>query len=71
MSSDYALTIHPQQSRRVPAVTVTNLDLADDLALLSNAIQETQNLLHDFEVAAEQVGIFMNASKTEFMTVKN
>ena len=63
------VTIHPQQRRRVLAATVTDLDLADDLALLSNAIQDAQNLLHDFEVAAEQVGIFMNASKTEFMTV--
>ena len=69
MSSDYGLTIRPRQSRRVPAVTVTDLDFADDLALLSNTIQDAQSLLHDLEVAAEQVGLFMNSSKTEFMTV--
>ena len=48
---------------------MTDLDFADDLALLSNTIQDAQSLLHDLEVAAEQVGLFMNASKTEFMTV--
>jgi hypothetical protein len=69
MSPDYGLTILPCQSRRVPAVTVTDLDFADDLALLSNTIQDAQSLLHDLEVAAEKVGLFMNASKTEFMTI--
>ena len=69
MSPDYGLTILPRQSRRVPAVTVTDLDFADDLALLSNTIQDAQSLLHDLEVAAEKVGLFMNASKTEFMTI--
>ena len=69
MSPDYGLTIHPRQSRRVPAVKVTDLDFADDLALLSNTIQDAQSLLHDLEVAAEKVGLFMNASKTEFMTI--
>ena len=48
---------------------MTDLDVADDLASLSNTIQDAQSLLHDLEVAAEQVGLFMNASKTEFMTV--
>ncbi|KAL5249369.1 hypothetical protein ACHWQZ_G018286 [Mnemiopsis leidyi] len=40
MSPDYGLIITPRQSRRIPAVTVTDLDFADDLALLSNTIQE-------------------------------
>ena len=57
MSPDYGLIIRPRQSRRVPAVTVTDLDFADDLALLSNTIQDAQSLLHDLEVAAEQVGL--------------
>ena len=48
---------------------MTDLDFADDLALLSNTIQDVQSLLHDLEVAAEQVGLYMNTSKTEFMTV--
>ncbi|KAL5249134.1 hypothetical protein ACHWQZ_G018093 [Mnemiopsis leidyi] len=69
MSPDYGLIITPRQSRRIPAVTVTDLDFADDLALLSNTIQEAQSLLNDLEVAAEKVGLCMNSSKTEFMTI--
>ncbi|KAL5270844.1 hypothetical protein ACHWQZ_G001493 [Mnemiopsis leidyi] len=69
MSPDYGLTITPRQSRRIPAVTVTDLDFADDLALLSNTIQEAQSLLNNLEFAAEKVGLSMNSSKTEFMTI--
>ena len=68
-TTDYGLTVNHRQSQRVPAVTVTDLEFADDLALLSNTIQDAQSLLHDLEVVAEQVGLFMNTSKTEFMTV--
>ena len=32
-------------------------------------MRNAQSLLHDLEVAAEKVGLFMNATKTEFMTV--
>ena len=69
MSSDFGLTIHPRQSLGVPAEKVTDLDFADNLSLLPNTIQDAQNSLHDLEVAAEQVRLFMNASKTKFMTI--
>ena len=49
MSPDYGLTIIPRQSRRVPA----DLHIADDLALLSNSIQDAQSLRHDLKVTAE------------------
>ncbi|KAL5253695.1 hypothetical protein ACHWQZ_G013464 [Mnemiopsis leidyi] len=55
MSPEHGLTITPRQSRRIPAVTVTDLDFADDLALLSNTIQEAQSLLNNLEIAAEKV----------------
>ena len=37
--------------------------------MLSNIIQDAQSLLHDFIVAAEKVGLFINASKTKFLTI--
>ena len=49
-------------------MTVTDLSFADDLSLLSKTIQDAQSLLHDLEVAANQVGSFINAPKTEFLT---
>ena len=69
MSPDLGLTITPRQSRRVPAVTVTDLDFADDLALLSNTIQQAEKLLHDLEHASNLVGLSMNVSRTKFMTI--
>ena len=64
MSPDYGLTIIPRQSRRLPAVTVTDLDFADNLALHSNSIQDTHSILRDLEVAADKVGLSMSVSKT-------
>ena len=60
------ITIQPWRSRRLSAVTVTNLDFADHLALHSNIIQVAQSALHDLEVAAEQVGLFINASTVNY-----
>ena len=70
MFPDYGLTIIPRQIPRVPAVTVANFYFADDIALLSISIQDAQSLLHDLEAAAENVRLFMAASKTEFMIHK-
>ena len=69
MSFDNGLTITPRQSRRLPGVKVTDLDFPDDLALLSDTIQQAEKLLHDLEYADKLVGLSLNASKTEFMTV--
>ena len=69
MSLDQGLTIIPRKSRRVSGLRVTDLDFADDLALLSDTIQQAQKLLHDLENAAHLVGLSLNAAKTEFMTI--
>ena len=69
MSEENGLTIRPRQSRRVPSVKVTDLDFADDLALLSDTIQQAQKLVRDLEHAAKLTGLSMNASKTEHMAV--
>ena len=69
ISLEQGLTIVSRKSRRVPAVTVTDLDFADDLALLSDTIQNAESLLHDLEEAAHLVGLSLNARKTEFMQI--
>ena len=69
MCVENGITIIPRQSRRLPAVKVTDLDFADDIALLSDTIQQAEKLLHDLEHAAELVGLSLNASKTEFITI--
>ena len=69
MSIDNGFTITPRQSRRVPAVKITDIDFADDLALLSDTIKQVEKLLHDLEYAANLVGLSLNTSKTELMTI--
>ena len=60
-------TVEERKSRRIPEVKVTDLDFADDIALISNLIDESQRLLNDVETAASKVGLHLNAKKTEVM----
>ena len=58
-------TLQRQRSRRVPAILVTDLDFADDLALISEEKEQAQDVLHRLEKEAENVGLYCNAKKTE------
>ena len=69
MKDENGLTLAPRRSRRIPGVTITDLDFADDLALLSDSIEKAQALLHDLEAAAADIGLHVNDIKTEFMLV--
>ena len=77
---DYALRtsadLHPElgftldraRSRRHPAKVITDVDYADDLALISDTIDEATKLLHLVEKAASEIGLYINAKKTEFIS---
>ena len=56
-----------KRSRRYPAKTITDADYADDIALLVNAPNQAETLLHSLERAAAGIGLHVNAHKTEFM----
>ena len=58
----------PQQSRRYPAEHITDLDLADDLALFAETIKDAEALLQSLEQPAKQVGLYCNEDKTEYIT---
>ena len=58
----------PRQSRRYPAQHLTDLDFADDLALISESIKDAESLIQSLEFAASQVGLYCNEGKTEFVT---
>ena len=60
-------TINPRQSRRVGPLMVTDLDFADDIALVSDIACQAQELLDRIEDAALRVGVHMNAKKTQCM----
>ena len=56
-----------KRSRRYPAKTITDADYADDIALLANAPNQAETLLHSLEQAATGIGLHINAHKTEYM----
>ena len=56
-----------KRSRRYPATTITDVDYADDIAILANTPDQTKTLLHSLERAATSIGLYVNAHKTEYM----
>ena len=75
VSMDYALreatstgfTLTPRQSSRHVATYITDTDFADDLALISDYLEEAQLLLLRLEVAVKTVSLHGNYKKTEYM----
>ena len=56
-----------RKSRRVPPITVTDMDFADDIAYVSEGIKEAQEMLTRVEKSAKRVGLSMNTGKTKYM----
>ena len=47
---------------------LTNLNYADDIALVSQQIEQAQQLLTSIETKVANIGIQLNSKKTEVMT---
>ena len=60
--------LRKRKSRRVQHITVTYMDFADDIALVSEGIKETQEMLTRVEKSAKRVGLSMNTGKTKYMS---
>ena len=45
MKSNWDSPYRPEESKRQYTVTLTDLDFADDIALLSNKIEQAQSIL--------------------------
>ena len=56
-----------KRSRRYPATTITDVDNADDIAILANTLNQAETLLHSWEGAAAGIGPYDNAHKMECM----
>ena len=54
-----------QRSRRNPATTITNLDFADDVALLRGETEQVQDVLRHLKNEAEKVGLYYNTKQAE------
>ena len=65
IDNDFKLT--KEKSRRYHAQTITDADYADDIALLANTPAQAETLQHSLERAAADIGLYVNAGKTEYM----
>ncbi|XP_066928231.1 uncharacterized protein [Clytia hemisphaerica] len=68
LSNDKGIKIKVPLRKRNRGLFLTDLDFADDLALVSESIQNLESLLHSLETSASQVGLYCNAGKTEFIS---
>ncbi|KXJ18978.1 hypothetical protein AC249_AIPGENE19925 [Exaiptasia diaphana] len=64
---ELGFTITPRRSRRYPKVVLADLDFADDIALLSDAIIQAQELLLRVETEYSKVGLGLNDPKTKYL----
>ena len=65
--SNLIFTLNRSRSRRHPAKVICDTDFADDIALLSNTLNQAQLLLSLVETSAKQIGLHVNNSKTEYI----
>ena len=65
------IVLKRRRSRRHPPQILSDLDFADDIALIEATIAKAQDLLLRVEAACQSVGLFLNAKKTKFMVVNS
>ena len=64
---DNGFKLAKERSRSYPAQKFTDVDYADDIALLVNTPAQAESLLHSLEWAAAGIGFHVNEDKTEYM----
>ena len=64
---DLGFKLDKRRSRWRKPIAITDLDFADDIALLSEEIQKAQELLTRVENEAAKIGLRLNDEKTEAM----
>ena len=68
---ELGFTIRPQRSSRYPKESLSDLDFADDISLLSDEIDQAQELFLRVEHQCRKVGLGLNAKKTKVLTCGN
>ena len=65
--SNLGFTLDRSRNRWHPAKVICDTDFADDIGLLSNALEQAQLLVSRVETSAKQTGLHVNNSKTKYM----
>ena len=64
---DNGFKMAKERNRRYLTQTITDLDYADDIALLANTHAQAKTQLYNLERAAAGIGLYANAQKMEYM----
>ena len=64
-------TLSQRRISRHPAIHITDIDYADDIAVTADTIKDAEKMLHQIEEAAEDIGLKINSDKTEFMSLNS
>ena len=64
---ELGLLIEKRRSRRHPPTIVTDLDFADDIALISEQMHQAQEMISRVETETRKIGLYLNVKKTETM----
>ena len=62
--NNHGLTVEERKSTRHPSKHITDLDYADDIALLSDQVNNAEIVIQSLEIAAHKVGLTLNSTKT-------
>ena len=65
---EFGFKLHRRRISRVKAVTITDLDFADDLAITTEEMEQAQRILLQLDIEAEKVGLVCNADKIKFQS---
>ena len=62
--NNHGLTVEERKSTRHPSKHITDLDYADDIALLSDQVNNAEIVIQSLEIAAHKVALTLNSTKT-------
>ena len=67
INAELDFTLTERRSRRYPAIHITGIDYADDIAITTNYMKSSNTLLYQIEVTSNEIGLSINTEKTQYM----
>ena len=65
---DLGFKLDRKRSRRHNLNVINDTDFADDIALVTEELEQAQDFLHCVQENAAKIGLHLNSDKTEFMS---
>ena len=68
-NNDLGFTLIARRRKIYPAIQITDMDYTDDLAIITDKINEAIILLNLIEHAAKEIGLSINTGKMKFISI--